>query len=212
MGEEEYLLSYGNVGDFGRFRSALPLGCRRGDQVVARTPRGQELGIVMRLAAPGHGRLLADQLIGQILRLATQGDLELAQRMRQRGQRLFEDGRRLVQEFSLPMEILDVEVLLDARQAILHFLRWTECDPRPLIEALSGRYRLLITLHDLALPSTDAAEDQQEPAGCGVAGCGGGGCGSCASKSCSTCVRHHQPKEPKLPTSLWDAPSRFSLV
>jgi hypothetical protein len=187
---EEYLLSYGNAGDFGRFRCAQLLTCRRGDQVVARTPRGQEIGTVLRPASPGHGRLLANQFIGEIVRLATDGDMELAQRMHQRSQRLFEDGRRLAAELPLPMEILDVEILLDARQAIVHYLRWTECDPRPLIDSLSGRHRLLITLHDLALPSTHEAEEHPEQAGCGVDGCGGGGCGSCASKSCSTCVAH----------------------
>jgi hypothetical protein len=200
MGEQEYLLSYGNAGDFGRFRCAEPVARRRGDRVVARTPRGQELGVVMRPAGPGHGRLLANQFVGQILRLATEGDIELAERMQQRSQRLFEDGRRLAAELQLPMEIIDVEILLDARQAILHYLRWTDCDPRPLMDSLSQRYRLLITLHDLALPGTDEAEEH-EPAGCGVDGCGGGGCGSCASGSCSTCVRHHPAKESKPHTS-----------
>ena len=222
MGEEEYLLSYGNAGDFGRFRCVEVLAYRRGDRVVARTPRGQEVGVVMRPAGPGHGRLLANQFVGQILRLATEGDLQLAQRMQQRSQRLFEDGRRLAAEFRLPMEILDVEVLLDARQAILHFLRWTDCDPRPLMDALSQRYRLLITFHDLALPSTEGAEEHAESEGCGEPGCGGGGCGSCASRSCSTCVRHPRSEKPELPASVppalvvasavWEAPQRVSLI
>jgi hypothetical protein len=196
MGEEEYLVSYGIAGDFGRFRGAEPLNCRRGDRVVARTARGQEIGLVMRPGAPGHGRLLANQFVGNIVRRATQGDLELAQRMQERSHRLFEDSRRLVHELSLPMEILDAEILLDARQAILHYLRWTDCDPRPLMDALSQRYRLLITLHDLALPNTEDTEDKHEPAGCGVDGCGGG-CGSCASQSCSTCSGHRIPETAK---------------
>src|SRR5260370_32759009 len=98
MDDPEYLLSYGNAGDFGRFRCAGALTCRRGDRVVVRSPRGQELGVVMRPASPGVGRLLADQFIGQILRLATDGDCELAERMQQRSQRLFEDSRRLARE------------------------------------------------------------------------------------------------------------------
>src|SRR5713226_5327066 len=106
MADREYLLSYGNAGDFGRFQSAEPLACRRGDRVVVRSHRGQEIGVVMRPANPGHGRLLADKFVGQILRPATEGDLQLAERMRKRSQLLFEDGRRLVGELNLPMEIL----------------------------------------------------------------------------------------------------------
>ena len=80
MGDQEYLISYGNAGDFSRFHSDLTHGCRRDDRVVVRSPRGQELGVIMRPATPGHGRLLADQFVGEILRLATDGDLQLAER------------------------------------------------------------------------------------------------------------------------------------
>ena len=201
MGDREYLLSYGNAGDFGRFSCAEPLDCRRGDRVVVRSPRGQELGVVMRPSSPAHGRMLADQFVGQILRLATDGDLQLADRMLQRGQRLFDDGRRLVRELDLPMEILDVEVLLDGRQAVVHYLRWAECDPRPLMDPLSERYRLLITLQDLALPSTGGDEEHEEHASCGSGGCGAGGCGSCAAGNCASCVSHRKARESKTSAS-----------
>src|SRR5205807_723735 len=116
----------------------------------------------------------------------------LVERMQQRGQKVFEDGRRLTSELNLPMEILDVEVLLDGRQAVVHYLRWADCDPRPLMDSLSRRYRLLVTLHDLALPNTEEAAEDREEAGCGAGGCGGGGggCGSCSAGNCASCVSH----------------------
>jgi len=225
MGDQEFLLSYGNAGDFGRFRCAEPLACRRGERVVVRSPRGQELGVVMRPASPGHGRLLANAFVGQILRRATEGDLQLAERMQQRSQRLFEDGHRLVGELDLPMEILDVEILLDNRQAVVHHLRWADCDPRPLMDALSQRYRLLITLHDLALPSMEEAEEQQEHASCGRDGCGGGACGSCSAGNCASCVSQrakarqalsHSPRAPSAlatpPAAALEAPVRVPLL
>jgi len=203
MDDPEYLLSYGNVGDFGRFRCAEALACRRGERVVVRSPRGQELGVVMRPANPEVGRLLRDQFAGQILRRATAGDLELAERMQQRARRLFEDSRQLVDELKLSLEILDTEVLLDGRQAVLHHLRWAECDPRPLMDALAQRYHLLISLHDLALPNQEEAHEDTEAAGCGAGGCGGGGCGTCLSGNCASCVSQrskagHAPSQPVL--------------
>jgi cell fate regulator YaaT (PSP1 superfamily) len=218
MGDREYLLSYGNAGDFGRFACAESLTCRRGDQVVVRSPRGQELGVIMRLAGPGHGRLLSDQFVGQILRQATEGDLQLAERMRRRGQRLFEDGRRLIRESGQPMEILDVEILLDGRQAVLHYLRWADCDPRSLMDALSQSHRLLITLHDLALPSTDEAEAHQEHASCGAGDCGKGECGSCSAGNCGSCVSHRSHSVPAQPApvtavaTVRDAPARITIL
>src|SRR5262249_20865110 len=152
-----------------------PLICRRDDRVVIRSQRGQELGIVLRPSSPEHRRLLTDQFVGQILRPASAGDIELATRMQQRGQRLFEDARQVVGQLSLPMEVLDAEVLLDARQAVVHYLRWADCDPRPLLDSLSQRYRLLVTLNNLALPTTEE-EDELEHTSCGSGGCGAGGC------------------------------------
>lgn len=207
MAEPEYLLSYGNAGDFGRFRCAEPLACERGNRVVVRSPRGQELGIILRPANAGHGRLLADQFVGQILRLATEGDLELAERMQQRSQRLFEDARRFASELDLPMEILDVEILLDGRQAVIHYLRWADCDPRPLMDPLSQRYHLLITLHDLAMPAAEQTEEHGEETGCGAGGCGAGGCGSCSAGHCATCVRHHARTAPAPPRSFQAEPA-----
>lgn len=218
MAEHEYLLTYGNAGEFNRFRCAESVVFRRGDRAVVRSPRGQELGVVMQPARPGHGRLLADQFVGEILRPATEGDLQLAERMHQRSQRLFDDGRRLICDLGLPMELLDVEVLLDGRQAVLHYLRWADCDPRPLMDALSQSYHLLITLHDLALPSTDDAEEADEQAGCGMGECGSGGCGSCRAGSCASCLSHRSVARPARPAlvsataTVLEAPERVPLL
>ncbi|HLJ95779.1 MAG TPA: PSP1 domain-containing protein [Gemmataceae bacterium] len=190
VGDAEYLLSYGNAGDFGRFRWSSPSPCARGDWAVVRTPRGQELGAILRPASAEHSRLLADQFVGQILRLATEGDLELVERMRGRSQELFEESRRLVCEFGLPMEILDAEVLLDGRQGVVHYLRWADCDPRPFMDVLSQRHRLLITLHDLALPSRGDEGEPPEETSCGEGDCGAGGCGSCSTGNCASCGHH----------------------
>ena len=65
----DYLLNYGSAGDFGPFHSEEPLACRRGDRVVVRSHRGQELGVVMRPATEEHARLLEGKFVGQILSL-----------------------------------------------------------------------------------------------------------------------------------------------
>src|SRR5262249_29979713 len=84
--------------------------------------------------------------------------------------------------------VLDAEVLLDNRQVIVHYLGSKECDPRPLMDALSDRHSVLVTMHDLSLP--EAREVEEEPAGCGSGGCGSS-CGSCQTGKCSTCSLHN---------------------
>jgi cell fate regulator YaaT (PSP1 superfamily) len=186
--DHEYLLSYGNVGDFGRFRLVRPLTCRRGARAVVQSHRGLELGVVLCEATEGHARFLPNTTVGQLLRLATEQDEQAAEQMRQRGQRLFEAGRRLAAELALPLEVLDVEVLLDGRQAIVHHLRWAECDERPFVSTLAREHDLHVALHSLRLP---AQETEHEEEGCGRPGCGrsaGGGCNTCGSGGgCSSC-------------------------
>ncbi|HEV3116711.1 MAG TPA: PSP1 C-terminal domain-containing protein [Gemmataceae bacterium] len=196
MSQREYLMSYGNAGDFGRFGSETPLECRRGDRLVVRSHRGQELAVVIRQATEQHAAFLAEQFVGLILRRATAGDLALAEQMRRKSQTLFADARRLVGELSLSLEILDAEILLDGRQAVIHHLRWAECDPRPLMDQVAQQYHLLVSFHDLAVPVEKTSD--AEHGGCGAPGCtsGEGGCGSCGSGGCSTCAHQHVEAAP----------------
>ena len=187
MDHLEYLLSYGVAGDFGRFRAARPLGCRRGDRAVVRSHRGLEVGEVLREATPRHAAFLPNTTVGQLLRLAGPDDHEAAARMRERGRLLFDRGRGLAEELRLPLELIDVEVLLDGEHAVLQLLRFGEFDVRPFVSAVSREFELHIALTDLGRSAASAPEE--EHAGCGREGCGqeGGGCDSCGTGGCGSC-------------------------
>jgi cell fate regulator YaaT (PSP1 superfamily) len=184
----EYLVSYGKAGDFGRFRPVRSLSCRRGDRAVLRTSRGREMGTVLCEARQGHALFLPNTSVGEILRLANPEDQELLDRLGERAQRLLADGRRLAGEMQLPVELLDVEILLDGEHAILHHLRWLECDVRPLVSTLSRAFQLHIMLEVMSTPPADS---EDEVHGCGKPNCGkedGGSCASCGTGGgCSSC-------------------------
>jgi PSP1 C-terminal conserved region len=198
MHQLEYLLSYGAAGDFGRFRAPATLTCRRGESLVVRSPRGLELGVVLCAAEQGHVRLLEQAAVGEVLRPASAEDRRAADQMRERGHRLFADARQVAAEFALPLEILDAEVLLDGRQAVLYYLKAADADPRPLLDRLADRHHLLVSLCDLAVPPDPEEEDL---ASCGSGNCGSGGCGSggCSSGKCATCPSHAHPAPAEVP-------------
>ncbi len=181
MSASEYLVSHGLSGEFGTFRAATALDCRRGDRVVVRGPRGVEIGSVLCAATGGHTRLLEDVPVGDLLRRATDEDEAIARGMAERGQRLFEDARRLAAEQGLSLEIIDVEVSLDGHRVTLYYLRGAEADERPLVQTLSRKYEAMVALRDLALP--------QGASGCGRPDCGhsDGDCSTCGSGGCSSC-------------------------
>jgi hypothetical protein len=186
MDDLEFLLSYGRLGDFGRFRSGRPLGCRRGDRAVVRTHRGLEVGEVLREAVSGHAAFLPNTSVGQLLRLLTPDDETTFGQARQRGRGLWVRAAQLGQELDLPLEVIDAEVLLDGEHGVVHLLRGEECDVRPFVSTLSREFALHVALADLTCAVPEGLQD--EAAGCGKEGCGGGNCSSCGSGGgCGTC-------------------------
>jgi hypothetical protein len=184
---QEYLLSYGVLGDFGRFCPVSALTCRRGQRAVVRTPRGLEVAAVLGEARPGHAHFLPNTTVGQLLRLSTPDDDATERRRRDEARRLFAEARGLAGALALPLEVIDAEVLLDGDHALVHYLRWADFDPRDLVSRLSRTFDAHVALFDLTRPSAEGPHE----GGCGQPGCGGGGCsseGGCGTGGgCATC-------------------------
>ncbi len=197
MDAQEYLVSFGLTGAFGRFRAAVPLALRRGERVVVRGPRGVEVAEVLRQATPRHAEFLPNTSVGTLLRRLTAEDERAAMQMEAKGQQLFERGRQLAAELEMPLELLDVEMLLDGQHALLHHLRWADADVRPFVSTLSREFELHVALVDLSQTHETANhEDDDAHEGCGRPNCGqeGGGCGSCGSGGgCGTCGQATPP-------------------
>jgi cell fate regulator YaaT (PSP1 superfamily) len=185
----EYLVSHGQSGAFGRFAAEMPMPLRRGDRVVVRGSRGLELGTVLCPTSERQQRLLSHVPCGQLLRSATDEDESLARQRQDQGRRLADETRALVRGLAVPLEILDAEILLDGRQAIVQCLAAEQTDLAPLLAPLESQFQVAILLENLAV--VPPAAEEQEHAGCGQPGCGrtaGGGCSSCGSDGgCSSC-------------------------
>jgi cell fate regulator YaaT (PSP1 superfamily) len=178
MAETEYLLTFGNFGEFSRFRTRMPTKLRRGDRVVVRSERGLELGTVLRARVEDTSVWEGEQ-IGEILRPASPEDVRAAQRLRDRSQTLYDDSRRLVRELALPVEILDAELLLDGERAFVHYVEVGECDLRALMDGLSAEHKVLVTMHAVST----GPPSEEPPVVCGSrGGCGDGGCESCSAR------------------------------
>jgi cell fate regulator YaaT (PSP1 superfamily) len=179
----EYLIGFGLAGDFGRFRSPAALELRRGQRVVVRSERGVEMGQVLRPAGERHARWMPNTSVGTLLRPATSDDEEQTRRLAARAGDLLARGTQLIEEQALPVALLDAEILLDGKDAILHHVRWQECDIRELVRPLSREFDLSLSLSDLGTPPVP--QDDPGCGSCGSGGCGscgeGGGCGSCSA-------------------------------
>jgi hypothetical protein len=197
MSEHEYLIGYGLAGEFGRFRSALPLTCGRGDRVVVRTHRGIEAGHVLRAAVAGHARFLPNTTVGQLLRTFNSADVRAELSLRDRAPSIWSRAAQLAEELGLLIELLDVEILLDGEHAVLHHLRSGDCDLRPLVSTLAREFDIHVLLVDLANQANPETVDDEldtdhgcgscsSEGGCSSGKCSEGGCGSCGSGGCSS--------------------------
>jgi cell fate regulator YaaT (PSP1 superfamily) len=176
MNHLHYLARFGLTGDIGRFTAEAPLVLSRGDRVVLRTPRGVELGQVVRPATDRHARYQPGAVAGELMRPVMPEDEETAEQMLGRARAMLQRGEELVGELRLPVELLDAEVLLDGEHASLLHVRWgSSGDLRDLVRQLSRDFELSITLSDIG-----GAPPQEEHHGCGSCG-SDGGCGSCGS-------------------------------
>jgi hypothetical protein len=177
----EYLVNYGQGGFLGRFRSANVH--VREDRIIIRSPRGEEMGTVLGESATS---VTGPAVEGNVLRAATSQDLECLDRLRKLASGVVTEAQSLAEEMHLPLLVLDGEMLLEPREAILHTVHWDECDATPMFEELSRRRGFLVKVADLtarpALAAKTCATCGDEKSGCDSCGSGGG----CSSGSCSS--------------------------
>src|SRR5581483_8166202 len=104
MYENEYLVSYGRSGDFGRFVAGTSAHLSRGDRVIIELTTGPEVGTVLCAVSEGHARFLSQTAVGKILRTYGPDDDRALERLRARSQQVFEHARQLVEKLQLPLE------------------------------------------------------------------------------------------------------------
>ncbi len=182
----EYLVAFGRAGHLGRFQDACGLACDRGDRVVIHGVRGIELGEVLGPARQS----LPDPHIGELLRRANDEDEVLLAQRELLSQRLCTDAEAIASELNLSLAILDAEVTLDGRGAILHTLAGNVADAGPLLDRLAVLHNMIVRLYDLAAeapPPADAV-DALEEFKCDKPDCGEGECTDCGTDGgCSSC-------------------------
>jgi hypothetical protein len=117
-----------------------------------------------------------------VLRLAGPDDLASSRRAEARRQDRFAVCRRVLEEQDWPGELIDVEMLLDDRTTVLHYLGPAQLDAA----SLRARFRMTCDFDVLLEPvGADLTEEAADPvgpalgdAGCQSCGRSGGGCGS----------------------------------
>ena len=188
--ERWYLVRYGARSLVGRFPFLLKGGIelQPGDPVVVRSHRGTELGaIVAGSATPPEGNLGGVR----VLRRATDEDVTTARRVEADRDRRFLACARIFADGIWPIDVIDVEPLLDENRTVIQYLGPHHLDVDGLLATVRAACDLDVRFEPVGLDLSDEESDEHaEPAeagdptgahtsgGCGNGGCGNGGCGS----------------------------------
>ena len=169
-GVHRYLIRYASPGWVGVFGTIHEMDCPRGSRVVVQTNRGEELGEVLAGPAETAAQAGDSKPTGEVLRAATEE--ELASHREQSVavlDELIETAQSRLEAESVEAQVIDAELLLDRKKAVMYYLGEASPVLTDLREPLSQSARL------------EAVEwatliEPEGGGGCGAEGCGGGGC------------------------------------
>jgi cell fate regulator YaaT (PSP1 superfamily) len=123
---------------------------KQGDQVVAETPNGPELGEVRAgpREIPAEG---SEASLKPILRRATVEDVRRANENKVKEQQAFRTAAEKIAYYNLPMKLIAVDCTFDRSKIVFHFVAENRVDFRELAKDLARTLRCRVELHQIGV-------------------------------------------------------------
>ncbi len=130
-------------------------GALEGDHVVCSTERGTEIGLATsnprEMSREELGKTIGNATLKPVLRVATEGDLAVADRLARKGDEAFPVFRRLVVESGLDMKPVAVEYLFGGEKVVCYFAAEERVDFRQLVRELSRELHERIDMRQIGV-------------------------------------------------------------
>ena len=195
--ERSYLIRYGLTNHVGQFAADTEAVYERGQSVVIASHRGTEIGTILLESPSSVDESPRPTAIARLLREATPDDHQRARLALRDRENRFDSCQRVFLDGLWPIDLIDVEPLLDQGRTVLLYLGPHRLDTAGVLSALRAACDLDVMLQPVGrdLPDDEPEEQVQEDQGCESyssslgGGCGseGGGCGTSGGGSCSDC-------------------------
>lgn len=162
------LARYGAIPEVARCRWPLTTPPGRSQTVVLSTHRGPELGTVLDVLRPRQepGEEAAPQF--EVLRVASEDDLQQARVLRERSSREFSAWQQRIADWGLDLQLIDLEWTIDGQKLVLYVLneRGPESTKLALQAAAAG-----LGLVEVQPVGSDGPMTLPSGGGCGSCGC-----------------------------------------
>src|SRR5688572_1543209 len=150
-GPPRYIVRHGTMRLLGEFTPADGSAYDRGQRVVVRTDRGQELGEVLCPSTPQAVAHLPEPTRGDLLRRMTADDVRREDALRANSGKQFDTASRLVADHKLQMQLVDVEPIFGGERLVFYFLAEKRVDFRELVRAMAREFQTRIELRQIGV-------------------------------------------------------------
>jgi cell fate regulator YaaT (PSP1 superfamily) len=147
----KYIVRHGAMRLLGEFAAAPRATFARGERVLVRSDRGQEVGDVLCPSTPEAISHLPEPTHGEIVRLANDEDRQREQHLKENSKKHFVTAGRLIAEHHLAMQLVEVEPLFGGERIIFYFLAEKRVDFRELVRAMAREFQTRIELRQIGV-------------------------------------------------------------
>lgn len=118
-----------------------------GDNIIAKTDRGQEIGRVVKILKKEE--LNPNIEVNKIIKPATKKDLEQQKENENKAKEALDFCRKEVKKENLNMKILSAEYTFDLSKLTIYFVSEERVDFRELVKLLASKYKVRIELRQI---------------------------------------------------------------
>ncbi len=148
-----YVVRYGTMRLLGDFEAKRGISFSRSDEVIVRSERGIEWGIVLCAATEKTGTYLGATKTtgGRILRPVSDEDRRSRQEMSERERRFFDQAAAMIRDRSMQMQLIDIEQIFGGERLILYYLSENRVDFRELVKAMAREFNTRIEMRQIGI-------------------------------------------------------------
>jgi len=164
-----YVVRYGRMRFLGEYGGLAGDDHPRGQRVVIQSDRGTEIGEVLCPSTDRTATFLENPVRGDILRSATEADLEHEATLERARTDAFSTCQEVISRRSLQMDLVDVEILFGRERIVFYYLAEKRVDFRELVKDLARVFRTRIEMRQIGV--RDEAKLMADYGDCGKPVC-----------------------------------------
>ena len=149
---DSYIVRYGSIRAVAEFSFKGHQQFERSDSVLIRSSRGTEWGEVLCPASEATRKYLkSEEQAGRILRGADDEASAKRDEMLAREQDVFKQGREIIREHKLNMNLVDVECIFGGERVVFYYLAEQRVDFRELVKTLARKFQSRIEMRQIGV-------------------------------------------------------------